>query len=74
MITSILRREQSFQRDEESPCGKRSGAITDLQGALLWNALPETPPAESAAKKRQCVRNHRPHKRKECITTTKAGL
>ena len=72
-ITSILRTEHSFQRDEESVCGRRSGDATGRQGALLYSALPETPPAESAVKKRQCVRNHRPHKREDCATRAKAG-
>ena len=69
---SILRREQSFQRDEESACGRSSSETTGRQGALLYSVLLETPPAESAAKKRQCIRNHRPCKRKDCATRAKA--
>ena len=59
-------RAELSERDEESACGRRLGRLP--VGKEPW-----TPPAESAAKKCQCVRNHRPHKRKNCVTRAKAG-
>ena len=50
-----------------------SQPAVDARARLPVGKEPETPPAKSAAKYRQCVRNHRPHERKDCAARAKAG-